>query len=467
MSLSPEVRRGGGLPFGQVVSQWVCDPRYTTNLRTLYAILVTYADVGVRDTGRGKPYRRELAAQLGVSEKTLDRTLLEGECAGLFRIERRPNPDNANLNDANVYHLNDAVFWRGDWADPLAPDQKAKDVAEAVTAVRVKAKRDAGVKPKGGRKKSKADSPAAPPAEGTDTPGDAPTEGVASPMTPPQEEGGGVTHDPRGGVMGDGRVASPMTPNIKNPVENPSREPTPPSVHPSSADPARETDQDGGTDGTGDVAKSKGTRTDDVVDDSPGVHVLNAIARECGPEFLLTGQVLAEQGRVVSGMLASGWTAELIRFVVAGRPWPAKITTTREAIIAGRLRRAASGPAPSAAAPIPTQSAASYGSESRYTDLDDVWAPPPWPGEISRVMRECADCGSPAIADRYDKCPRCLGWPECSGSCNIPGSKRRVPPTEPSGLCLSCRNLDVMGALVGAEALSVAAASIHSQDRFE
>ena len=76
MSLSPEVRRGGGLPFGQVVSQWVCDPRYTTNLRTLYAILVTYADVGGRDTGRGKPYRRELAAQLGVSEKTLDRTLL-------------------------------------------------------------------------------------------------------------------------------------------------------------------------------------------------------------------------------------------------------------------------------------------------------------------------------------------------------------------------------------------------------
>ncbi|MEU0391028.1 hypothetical protein, partial [Streptomyces chartreusis] len=181
MSLSPEVRRGGGLPFGQVVSQWVCDPRYTANLRTLYTILVTYADVGVRDTGRGKPYRRELAAQLGVSEKTLDRTLLEGECAGLFRIERRTNPDNANLNDANVYHLNDAAFWRGEWVDPLGPDQKAKDVAEAVTAARVKAKKDAGIMPRGGRKASKTASPPTPPT----APTDAPTEGVAATCAPP------------------------------------------------------------------------------------------------------------------------------------------------------------------------------------------------------------------------------------------------------------------------------------------
>lgn len=453
MSLSPEVRRGGGLPFGQVVSQWVCDPRYTANLRTLYAILVTYADVGVRDTGRGKPYRRELAAQLGVSEKTLDRTLLEGECAGLFRIERRTNPDNANLNDANIYQLNDAAFWRGDWVDPLAPDQKAKDVAEAVTAARVQAKKDAGITPKGGRKAARSAPPAAPE--------DDAIEGVASPMTPPQKEGGGVTHDARGGVMGDGRVASPMTPNIYNPVDNPSREPTLPSVRPSSADPAREAERDGGTDGTGDLANSMGTRTDAVVADSPGVQVLNAIAQECGPEYLLIGSVLAEQGRVVTGMLASGWTAELIRYVVAGRPWPQKITTTREAIIAARLRRAASGPAPSAAAPIPAQSAASFGSEPRYADADEAWTPSSWTGEISRVMRECEDCGSPAIADGYDKCPRCLGWPECSGSCNIPGSKKRVPPTEPSGLCSGCRNYrDVMGELMGPDAVSVGSGSM-------
>ncbi|MBL1086789.1 hypothetical protein JK359_33325 [Streptomyces actinomycinicus] len=453
MSLSPEVRRGGGLPFGQVVSQWVCDPRYTTNLRTLYSILVTYADVGVRDTGRGKPYRRELAAQLGVSEKTLDRTLLEGEVAGLFRIERRTDPDNPKLNDANVYQLNDAAFWRGEWVDPLGPDQKAKDVAETVTAARVKAKKDAGIMPKGGRKAA----PSAPTAD----PKDGAAEGVASPMTPPQGEGGPVTHDATPGVTHDGRVASPMTPNIKNPVDNPSREPTLPSVRPSSADPARDAERDGGTDGTGDLSDSKGMRTEAVVYDSPGVQLLNAIAQERGPEFLLTGPVLAEQGKVVTGMLASGWTAELVRYVVAGRPWPQKITTTREAIIAGRLRRAASGPAPSAAAPIPAQSAAPYGSESPYGDTDEVWTPPAWSGEISRVMRECTDCGSPAVADGCDKCPRCLGWPECSGSCNIPGSKKRVPPTEPSGLCSSCRNLrDVMGELMGPESLSVGSGSM-------
>ncbi|MFC7795760.1 hypothetical protein [Streptomyces cinereoruber] len=52
MSVAPEVRPGGGLPFGQVVSAWVCNPQYTTNLRTLYTILVTYADIGARDTSK-------------------------------------------------------------------------------------------------------------------------------------------------------------------------------------------------------------------------------------------------------------------------------------------------------------------------------------------------------------------------------------------------------------------------------
>ncbi|MGW4784915.1 hypothetical protein [Streptomyces sp. NPDC004230] len=173
MSLAPEVRRGGGLPFGQVVSQWVCDPRYTTNLRTLYSILVTYADIGGRDTGRGKPYRRELAAQLGVSEKTLDRTIFEGECAGLFRVERRSNPE-TNLNDASIYHLNDASFWRGEWADPLEPGRKAKDLAEVLTSARVEAKKAAGVKPKGGRTSSRQASVASERSSG---------QGVASSMT--------------------------------------------------------------------------------------------------------------------------------------------------------------------------------------------------------------------------------------------------------------------------------------------
>ncbi|MFF3358203.1 hypothetical protein ACFYWN_37605 [Streptomyces sp. NPDC002917] len=210
MSLSPEVRRGGGLPFGQVVSQWVCDPRYTTNLRTLYTILVTYADIGARDTAKGRPYRPELAAQLGVSVKTLDRTLLEGECAGMLRIERRTDPSNPKLNDSSVYHLRDAEFWRGEWTDPLAPGQTATEVATAVVAARVEAKRKAGITPKGGRRKAKPEARA----------------GVASPVTPPQTEGSGVTYDARGSDTGDARVASSVTPNVFTPVFIPGRDPS-------------------------------------------------------------------------------------------------------------------------------------------------------------------------------------------------------------------------------------------------
>lgn len=149
----PEVRRGGGLPFGQFVSQWMCDPRYSTNLRTLYGILVTYADTGARDTSQGKPYRRELAAQLGASEKTLDRTVLEGQCAGLWTVTERKKSGSKKANDANIYFLHDAEFWRGKWADPLKPDDVAAEVAKAVVEKRVEAKRRAGIEPKGGRKK--------------------------------------------------------------------------------------------------------------------------------------------------------------------------------------------------------------------------------------------------------------------------------------------------------------------------
>ncbi|MCI3279126.1 hypothetical protein [Streptomyces cylindrosporus] len=64
------------------------------------------------------------------------------------------------------------------------------------------------------------------------------------------------------------------------------------------------------------------------------------------PEFLLTGQTLRDQGMAVAGMLASGWTPEQLRQVIAGRPLPDEITTTVGAIISGRIRQALSGPVP-------------------------------------------------------------------------------------------------------------------------
>lgn len=179
MSLTPEVRRGGGLPFGMVCARWVCDPRYSANARTLYSILVTYSDTHSRDTGRGKPYRKELAAQLGVSLSTLDRVVAEMETAGLMTVERRPDPTNPQLHDANLYVLHDADAWNGSWVDPLGPGVKAADVAKAAAEARRAAKR---------------------------------------------EVGGGVTGEATPGVTGDARVASPVTPNIESPVQTPDRD---------------------------------------------------------------------------------------------------------------------------------------------------------------------------------------------------------------------------------------------------
>lgn len=145
--LGPEVRRTRGLPFAQVVTQWVRDPRYSTNLRTLYSILVTYADVSARDTSKGRPYRSVLAFELGCTTKTLDRTIREGEVAGLFRVEHRTDPKNSRSNDANVYHLRDSEFWAGEWVDPLDSEDRAADVAE-------QRQKQRGLPARGGRKKA-------------------------------------------------------------------------------------------------------------------------------------------------------------------------------------------------------------------------------------------------------------------------------------------------------------------------
>ena len=209
---APRVRRGGGLPFVQLVSPWMCDDRCSTNLRTLYGILATYADVDSRDTEKGRPWRQALAEQLGCSEKTLDRTVFEGECAGWWWVEKRTDPNNPKLNDANIYHLRDREFWAGTWVDPLKPGQKAADVAKALIESRAAEKRAAGILPKGGRKKA--------PAKGGGVMGDATPGPVDNP-------GGGVTGDARGGVMGDGRVASPVTPNIQSPIKTTTDETAP------------------------------------------------------------------------------------------------------------------------------------------------------------------------------------------------------------------------------------------------
>ncbi|MET9366112.1 hypothetical protein ABZX93_35150 [Streptomyces sp. NPDC006632] len=459
MGFTPEVRRGGGLPFGQFVSRWCCDPRYSTNLRTLYTILITYADVGARDTSRGKPWRTELAAQLGVSVKTLDRTLLEGECAGLFRIERRTDPKNSKHNDASVYHLHDADFWRGEWVDPLLPAQTAAEAAEAVVAARVEAKRKAGIVPKGGRRKK------------------APKTGVASPVTPPQDSEGGVMGDATDGVTHDAILASPMTPNIKSPVENPSPEPSiPPSACALEIPETGGSDTDGRTDGGGvievqeqgavqageletaaavaapelrsngaGVAGQSSVAVAPVVM-TPGVTVLRAIAAEAPEWKIVHAKTLEDQGSTVTEMLAVGFTPQEIRHAIVSVPLPQPVRTTIGAVIGGRLANLrATGPSAGILL-IPAQHTG-YDDVYGVRTEDTVHIPPSWREQQARLdadvagqgrHRLCAGddgmCGQLAVAGA-DLCGVCLGGeqPTCQSGCG-----RGV--VAPGALCLVCRD---------------------------
>ncbi|MFC8207972.1 hypothetical protein [[Kitasatospora] papulosa] len=213
MSLNPEVRRGGNLPFGMVASCWMCDPRYSTNARTLYAILVTYADTQGRTTAKGKPYRPELAAQMGVSVSTVDRTLVEMEVAGMVVIEERVDPANPTQNDSNVYHLQDYPLMyagNGEWKDPLDRGVKAADVAKELIEKRRAEKRAQGIARKGGVPKGvnpKKVREQRQPAEQREN-----------------EEGGGSTHAAGSGSTHAATPAAPVLRNVYSPVQTPSQE---------------------------------------------------------------------------------------------------------------------------------------------------------------------------------------------------------------------------------------------------
>ncbi|MGW0660127.1 hypothetical protein [Streptodolium elevatio] len=291
MTQAPEVRRGGNLPFGMVASRWMCDPRYSANARTLYAILVSYADTQGRDTGQAKPFRKELAAQLGVHLSTLDRTIDELEAAGLIAVERRGRIDRAGVNDANLYHLNDAgVMWQGNgtWIDPLPPGKAAAEVVKERTEKRRRAKREAGIIRKGGVAKgvnTRAGHAASSSAENhsdayvqsgtvvgiaggqTERPVTEFSEGgssihaaTSSLAATSHGTGGRSTHAATGGSTYAAGVAARVLPFIKNPVQNPS--PDAPSAR-SAADARRASHLSNGPGrGGGDAAPDAGKPTE-------------------------------------------------------------------------------------------------------------------------------------------------------------------------------------------------------------
>ena len=185
---------------------------------------------------------------------------------------------------------------------------------------------------------------------------------------------------------------------------------------------------------------------------TPGVELLTAIGAQA-PAFRLTGDTLAEQGGVVTGMLASGWTARQVCDVVAGEPLPVPIRTSTAAVIAWRLRQATRGPAPAAVPRIPGPASGGDGpGHQEHGGRGGGDGPTPVPeglaAKLEQIeaavygggpMRDCAEIGERGACKKLavrgeDRCAEHLGWPLCP----VCGAKagRRVRPGEQ--VCDTC-----------------------------
>ncbi|MFE6462265.1 hypothetical protein ACFVP0_33040 [Streptomyces cinereoruber] len=187
------------------------------------------------------------------------------------------------------------------------------------------------------------------------------------------------------------------------------------------------------------------------VDLTPGVQVLRAVAAEA-PEWTVTHAAsLRDQGRTVTGMLETGFTAQEVRHAILARPLPRPLTTTVAGVISGRLRDLiAVGPS-TGIQPIPAQQTGAY-SPARHEaeDQDDAPTPTPAPWAEKRVLLEAEVSGHgrhrPCAGDEGlcphdalpggDFCAHCLGGerPTCADGCG------RVV-VAPGLLCIVCSEL--------------------------
>ncbi|MFJ6481175.1 hypothetical protein ACIQK6_13780 [Streptomyces sp. NPDC091682] len=158
------------------------------------------------------------------------------------------------------------------------------------------------------------------------------------------------------------------------------------------------------------------------------------LLREIGawhPEFLLTGKTFTDQGRMVTGMLASGWKEATLRQVIVGRPLPEPLTHTVGAIVSGRLKEAAKNLPPSPTAtwgPVPAQSRAEDSPVDHYSTA--VAGRTVEEAVNLRVHYECAVCSRPPVPG-WDLCEDCAELPGCATGCG-----RRVP--DEGEMCDSC-----------------------------
>ncbi|MET7713695.1 helix-turn-helix domain-containing protein [Streptomyces sp. NPDC005407] len=215
----------------------------------------------------------------------------------------------------------------------------------------------------------------------------------------PATEGGGDYKSPgQNGQVGGLQVqgvgtTSPPTRGLQDPQPsptNPPQNPPRPSVPEQAADDAKE-------------GRTDGPAVPRQISRNEGVDLLLAIGAQ-QPKFLLTGNTLRDQGLMVTGMLAEGWTREQLRQVIAGRALPSPIRTTVGAVVASRLREALSGPVPG---DVPAGQAGR--AEDRPTPTPAGWTPElivlgDRPGECEGKR---GGCGRPTEAGQ-SLCHECL-----------------------------------------------------------
>lgn len=237
----------------------------------------------------------------------------------------------------------------------------------------------------------------------------------ATPVRPSVSVGGGVRANTDGGTDGGGGVVD----EHQDHVQPGTGEAAAAGAAPLNDNSAAAAEAAPGAGGSADCAPVVAT---------PGVLLLTEIG-VWHPEYLLTGQTLADQGLMVTGMLAAGWKAASIRQVITARELPVPLTRTVGAIVSARLRAAAAGPVPSPTASwgVPAQGGP---ADSPAAHSSTAVAGRTVAEALShRTQFECEECGLPPVAG-LDLCAACAGWPQCATGCG-----RHL---EHGGICPNC-----------------------------
>lgn len=329
-----------------------------------FAVLVMLAEKADSDGCSAFPARATVAQRTTVDPRTVQRTIKDlaarkligpgnPKVAEYIRADRRPPVWDLLIPYGwfpNVERINKERAEKG--KAPITAENRPPIASPPTKAIRSDK----------GKKRAKAQAETAE-TVGPTTPEERGDSKSPRPVVPPS--GHGETLNPE---RGDSQSETGRLQVSRTSTYEPDLEPVLPSVAATAPEEAN-----GGTDGPAFPHQ---------ISRNPGVDLLLAIGAD-KPEFLLTGKTLQDQGMAVAGMLVTGWTPEQIRQVIAGRKLPDQITSTVGAIVAGRLRQALSGPAPS--------TASSFGGWSSREDKPTP-TPAAWSAETVAPRKGVGEC---------------------------------------------------------------------------